>query len=366
MRIWLGLILSVIAVQTFAQNLVPNPSFEQYFKCPGSYNYATNGKLAPGWFSPSTGTPDLFNKCSLGEAGVPTNWAGRSNTYSGAGYAGIYAFITGREKPYREYLQAELNEPLQAGATYLVEFYYRLSSNSKYSIDRLGFLLSDSAYRMQEDGVFAQQPTFEKISQSIYNQKTTGTWLRFAYSHIAKGGERFITIGNFSDDNKTRKYFITASQATEPMLNRAAYFFIDDVKVIQTSKPAPVAPPLLTGYTELKTDETYVLKNVQFNFNEFVLLEQSLPELNKMVDIMKYHKHWKVVITGHTDDVGTDQYNIDLSLERANSVADYLIKNGVNPVRLKIQGFGKQMPLKKGTDEATRALNRRVEIRFTL
>jgi outer membrane protein OmpA-like peptidoglycan-associated protein len=366
MRIAGSFILLTFALQVMAQNLVPNPGFEQYFKCPGSYNYSASGKLAPSWYSPSTGTPDLFNKCSIGEAGVPENWAGRSNTYNGSGYAGIYGFISGRNTSYREYLQAELSSPLEAGATYLVEFYYRLSSNSKYSIDRIGFLLSDSAQRIQHDGVFPHKPTYEKITQAIYNPKTSGTWLRIAYSHIAKGGERFITIGNFSDDTDTRNYFIQNSQSTEPMLNRAAYFFIDDVKVVLTSEPAPAPPPSLAGYEELKPYENYVLQNVQFNFNESVLLGQSFTELNKVVEIMKFHKQWKAVIAGHTDDVGTDQYNIGLSLERANSVVDYLVKKGINPVRLKIEGYGKQMPLKKGNDEATRSLNRRVEIRFTL
>lgn len=365
MRVWVHLMLLSISITGWSQNLVPNPGFEQYFKCPGSYNYATSGKVAPGWLSPSTGTPDLFNKCSFGEAGVPENWAGRSNSYSGSGYAGIYAFITGREKEYREYLQAELISPLQKGATYLVEFHYKLSSHSKYSIDRLGFLLSDSAYKMADDGVFPRKASYEKINKTIYNSRLTGIWTRFAFSYIAIGGEKFLTIGNFSNDTETRSQFITASQATEPMLSRAAYFFIDEVKVIQTDSPPLTQAPVLAGYSETKTYEDYVLKNVQFRFNEYALLEESFPELNKVADILKFNKTWKVVIMGHTDDVGSDEYNMDLSLDRANSVAEFLIKNGINPTRLKIQGFGKQAPIKKGQDETTRAINRRVEIRFT-
>jgi OmpA-OmpF porin, OOP family len=366
MKVWGALILSVTSVVCWSQNLVPNAGFEQFYKCPGSYNYATNGNLAPGWFSPTTGTPDLFNRCSIGAAGVPENWAGRSNTYAGVGYAGIYMFIAGRENPYREYLQTELLEPLKRGETYLVEFYFRLSSNSKYSIDRIGFLLSDSAHRIQSDGVFAKKSTFEKINYSFNtNRVTASNWVRFAYSHIATGGEKYLTIGNFSDDHDTRRYLIASSQSTEPMLSRAAYFFIDEVKVIQTSTPPAPAPPILSGYTEVNPDNDYVLKNVQFKFNEYVLLEESFSELDKVVGILRYHRAWKVLIMGHTDDVGTDEYNVDLSLQRANSVADYLIKGGINPTRLKIQGYGKQAPLKKGNDETTRAINRRVEVRFT-
>jgi OmpA-OmpF porin, OOP family len=362
MRAGMCIILLMLATGSVAQNLVPNGSFEQYYKCPGSYNYSTNGKIAPGWTSPSTGTPDIFNTCSIGEAGVPANWAGRSKAFNGSGYAGIYLYIHGRAKAYREYLQAEFTSPLQAGVKYIVEFQFKLSSNSKYSVDRIGFLISDSSYHTHDDGVFPARPTYQRINPVIYNQNT-GYWTRFGFTYEAKGGERFITIGNFSSDADTRYYFIAGSQALEPLLYKAAYFFVDDVKVLQISEP-PKAAPVLTGYAETKTNEVYVLRNIQFKFNEYLLLETSFAELNKVTEILNYHKTWKVVVSGHTDDIGTNAYNLDLSLNRAGSVADYLIKRGIDPARIKTQGFGKQTPLQKGNDEATRAINRRVELRF--
>ncbi len=361
MRAGMCIMLLALVTRSVAQNLVPNGSFEQFYSCPGSYNYSTNGKIAPGWISPSSGTPDLFNACSLGEAGVPTNWAGKSKAHSGLGYAGIYMYIHGRGSAYREYLQAEFTSPLLAGVKYIVEFQFKLSSNSKYSVDRIGFLISDSSYQTTQDGVFSMSPTYQRINPVIYNH-ATGYWTRFGFTYEAKGGERFITIGNFSDDSKTRHYFISASQALEPLLYKAAYFFVDDVKVLQISKP-PNAP-VLTGYPEVKTNEDYILKNIQFAYNEYVLLQPSFAELNKVVDILKFHSTWKVVVSGHTDDVGSDTFNLDLSLNRAGSVADYIIRQGIDASRIKTQGFGKQTPLQKGTDESIRAINRRVELRF--
>ncbi len=361
MRARMCFILLAFATSSFAQNLVPNGTFEQLDKCPGSYTTVRSGKIAPGWVSPSTGTPDLFNACSIGEAGVPTNWAGKSKAHSGAGYAGFYSYIHNRQQPYREYLQAEFTTPLQGGVKYLVEFYYKLSSNSKYSIDRIGFLISDSSYHSIEDGVFPASATYQNVNRSIYNQNT-GYWTRFGFTYEAKGGERFITIGNFSGDSETRYYFISASQALEPLLYQAAYFFVDDVKVVQISK-TPDAP-VLSGYPEVKTNENYVLKNIQFQFNDYALLPISFSELNRVIEILKFNKTWKVVVSGHTDDIGSDAYNLDLSLQRAGSVSDYLIEGGIDPVRIKTQGLGKQTPLQKGNDEATRAINRRVELRF--
>jgi OmpA-OmpF porin, OOP family len=360
MRVWVCLFF--LATQHLvAQNLVTNPGFEQYYKCPGSFNYSSKGEIAPGWQSPTTGTPDIFNTCSIGEAGVPTNWAGYSKAYTGSGYAGIYAFIVRGSKTYREYLQSNLQTPLEAGAEYLVEFYFKLSSNSKYSIDRIGFLLTDSTFKIMNDEVFPVSATYERINREIYT-RGSGLWTRFSYVHIATGGEKHLVIGNFSNDQKTRKLLIPNSQSIEPMLAKAAYFFIDDVKVIKVGgKPQE---PVLTGYPEIKTDEIYIMKNIQFKFNDFTLLESSYPELKKLVEIMRFHKTWKVVVSGHTDDVGTETYNLELSLHRAGSVADYLIDNGIDPVRIKTQGFGKQTPLVTGTNETARSTNRRVELRF--
>jgi OOP family OmpA-OmpF porin len=360
MHAGMGIWLLAVTSSAMAQNLVPNPGFEELYKCPGTYNSSAARKLAPGWMSPSKGTPDLYHKCSAGDAGVPLNWAGRSNPYSGSGYAGIYAFIQGHPREYREYVQTELKEPLQTGATYLVEFYFKLSSNSRYSIDRLGFLLSDSTHHTDDDGVYPLAPTYERINQTVYS-RTSGSWTRFGYSYIAKGGERYLTIGNFSNDKQLRYYFIYNSQSTEPMLAHAAYFFIDDVRVIQTS---PGKAPVLTGYSEIKPDEDYILKNIQFKYNDYTLLETSYPELHKVVEILKVNKTWRVVVSGHTDDIGSETFNLDLSLNRANSVSNFLISQGIDPTRIKSQGFGKQSPLQKGTDETTRAMNRRVELRF--
>jgi len=351
----------VITQHLLAQNLVTNPGFEQYYKCPGSFSYISKGEISPGWFSPSSGTPDMFHMCSTGEAGVPTNWAGYSKAYTGSGYAGLYGFIIRPSKTYREYLQSKLASPLEAGAKYQVEFYFKLSSNSKYSIDRIGFLLTDSLYSISNDEVFPVPATYERINREIYT-RGSGLWTRFSYVHIATGGEKYLVVGNFSDDEKTRNVLIPNSQSTEPMLAAAAYFYIDDVKVVKVSD-SPDAP-VLTGYPEIKTNEDYILKNIQFKFNDYALLETSYPELKKLIDIMRFNKTWKVVVSGHTDDVGTDAYNMQLSLFRAGSVADYLINQGIEPTRIKTQGFGKQSPLVKGNDDTSRATNRRVELRF--
>ena len=148
------------------------------------------------------------------------------------------------------------------------------------------------------------------------------------------------------------------------MLTGSAYFYIDDVAVIPLD-PEELPPPLLwSDGTEIKTEETYVLKNTQFEFDKYVVLPVSYPELDKLVKILSEKKEWKAELSGHTDDIGSDEYNLELSRNRAQNVGQYLISRGIESNRLSIQGFGKQRPLAPPRDEDARTLNRRVEVRF--
>jgi len=70
------------------------------------------------------------------------------------------------------------------------------------------------------------------------------------------------------------------------------------------------------------------------------------------------------VLGGHTDDVGEDDYNMQLSEERAESTRRYLVEKGIDPSRLEVAAFGKTKPLEEGSDPDARRRNRRVE--FTL
>src|SRR5579859_4534238 len=360
MKLWV--IFFGALIQTgMAQNLVPNPGFEEYFKCPGSYNpQGSDRNFAPGWVSPTLGTPDLFNRCSFGNAGVPHNWAGVAHAHKGYGYSGIYAYVNNNN--YREYLQAKLTDSLVEGKKYKVEFFFRLSVYSKYSVDRIGALLSDSVQQVPHDRIWNVEPSFTHVMDSAYS-KNTGAWNRFSFEYTARGGEKFISIGNFSPDEEVRKFRLKFSQAKEPLLERAAYFYIDDVSVTPLETPV-VDTKDLSSRPDVKTNEVYILKHIYFEFNSFQLMPLSYPELNLLVSIMKKNPAWKVKLRGHTDDKGDNLYNYNLSMNRAKSVGTYLVQSGIAATRVKTLGFGKRRPLKTAKTEEARAINRRVEVKF--
>jgi outer membrane protein OmpA-like peptidoglycan-associated protein len=249
------------------------------------------------------------------------------------------------------------------GKKYKVEFYIRLSIYSKYSVDRMGALLSDSMENLSHDRVWTVEPSYTYVMDSTFS-KNSGQWNRVAFEFNAKGGERFITIGNFSPDDQLNKYYLSYSQANEPMLNKAAYYYIDDVSVTPMSGSTPVESKDLASKAEVKPNETYILKHIYFDFNSYELMPLSNEELSLLLSIMKKNQKWKVELSGHTDDKGDNLYNYNLSLNRAKSVGRYLVQNGITTDRIKTIGFGKRKPIKAARTEEARAINRRVEVKF--
>jgi outer membrane protein OmpA-like peptidoglycan-associated protein len=101
---------------------------------------------------------------------------------------------------------------------------------------------------------------------------------------------------------------------------------------------------------------------LKFEFDKAELRPQDRELLARIAGILMTATDTSVVVTGHTDDVGTDAYNQALSLRRAEAVRDYLVQAGLRADILSVDGLGKSAPLVPGTSDAARARNRRVEL----
>ena len=103
---------------------------------------------------------------------------------------------------------------------------------------------------------------------------------------------------------------------------------------------------------------------VTFDFNRTEVKPQFYPALNTIAGTLREYNQTIVEVSGHTDSIGTDAVNQRISEQRANSVAGYLIGQGVQRERFEIVGMGKRYPIASNDTESGRALNRRVEIRL--
>jgi len=112
----------------------------------------------------------------------------------------------------------------------------------------------------------------------------------------------------------------------------------------------------------IQPGEKVILKNIFFDFASAKLLDASKAELQQLVQFLCDNPDVKIRITGHTDNVGTQTYNLDLSQNRARTVANYLLSEGIVMTRVSYKGMGFSEPVSENDTEEGRAQNRRTEL----
>ncbi|NVO83305.1 OmpA family protein [Hymenobacter terrestris] len=108
-----------------------------------------------------------------------------------------------------------------------------------------------------------------------------------------------------------------------------------------------------------------VLNNIFFDFDKATLRKESTGELERLHKLLTETPALRLEISGHTDNVGNDAYNKDLSQRRAKAVVDYLVGKGIDKGRLTFAGYGDTQPVAPNTTKANRQLNRRTEFKVT-
>lgn len=124
---------------------------------------------------------------------------------------------------------------------------------------------------------------------------------------------------------------------------------------------APGEPMTMDG---CKAGDVLVLRGVNFEFDRAALTPAAKLILDEVGAALTARPDIKVAISGHTDSLGTEDYNLSLSEARAKSVAEYLVGTGVAGTRLSSAGFGESMPVADNSAESGRAENRRVELKI--
>jgi outer membrane protein OmpA-like peptidoglycan-associated protein len=168
--------------------------------------------------------------------------------------------------------------------------------------------------------------------------------------------------GNFNVSVKAGEY--SASVSAPGYLTKAR----DVVVVAQktTDLAFVLKPEPKESLAELKGDKIEIMQTVQFETGKATILSKSFSLLEQVTSVVAANPGIKqVLIGGHTDDVGSDDFNLELSQKRAESVRQFLIDQGISPSRLVAKGFGETQPLLPNTSSRNRSNNRRVEFKVT-
>ena len=217
--------LTILCLSTscFAQNLIPNPSFEVHSICPDQLDELYQ---VSGWYKPSIGTSDAFSDCGQawpGEVSVPENISGFQHARTGNSYLGfIAASFDSPATNYREYAQVKLKDTLKENHYYIVSYYISLADNSNYGVNKIGVALSDTSFFYQIDHNLPLSPSSETNPSLIYTDSTK--WTEVRDTILATGTERYLTIGCFQPDSNLSKI---ATTGTFPY----SYYYVDDISL---------------------------------------------------------------------------------------------------------------------------------------
>lgn len=375
----------------YGQNLVLNAGFEGYYVCPDNYTTEYSKRFIKDWVMPTKGTPDYFNRCSKEMVGVPQNFMGSIFPAEGNGFIGLVLLDTPEvhdeidyrdyihsgplapvtitnaniKKPdtkrkvkpinYREYVQTQLKLPLQPNQLYLISFKYALAQYSTFVANRLGVAFTEKPFT-QKDGVLPLNPHAFIDTAVLYS--TPGIWVEFADTFRTRGGELYMTIGNFYTDKQTQ-YFPNDISSLNTTLQRAiltnqvAYYYIDDVKVepITAERVANLSPRFLP-FSRLIKDQLLridtlnryfaLLDEVYFDIGQPVSKPHSICQLEWLVKFLEKNGNLGIELNGLIHGVELDSIGAQ---SRVNALHEYLESSGISHSRLRSKVLGDYKPI---------------------
>jgi outer membrane protein OmpA-like peptidoglycan-associated protein len=173
------------------------------------------------------------------------------------------------------------------------------------------------------------------------------------------------TCAQAASDAETGEFLLVLPSEKNYALNvsKEGYLFYSDNFFLtgtnSASKPFIKNIPL----KPIKIGEAVILKNIFFDTDKYILKDESLAELQKLLGFLQNNPRLKIEISGHTDNIGTADHNLELSGNRAKAVYQYLLQHDIDKTRLSYTGFGFSQPIDLNTTELGRANNRRTEFK---
>lgn len=237
---------------------------------------------------------------------------------------------------------------------------YAVSSDGKPIVNNVPTAYAPSQYHdiLTSYGlVLTKQDVEDILSVSSY-AKSSGGAIVFGTKSIAYGGEEWENILSayslpMADEGAGEQISAEPEKATMPATDG------DGDGVMDANDKCPDTP------ANVEVDERgcwVVQGEVLFDFDKALIKEEFYPVLNKVKKIFTAEPQLKVLVEGHTDAIGTQAYNQDLSERRAMAVKKYLAEElGIADYRLKTIGYGETRPAYSNDTAASRAKNRRVE-----
>jgi OmpA-OmpF porin, OOP family len=257
--------------------------------------------------------------------------------------------------------------PINLRSTITGEFETKLPEIKEYAVSAKaeGFLPAQQTFKVPELSAdttilinIMLKPIPKKLllAGNVYDKKTEQ--LLQSNLDITLKGNRKGSIKAVASGGKYEKEI---SQLGWYMITASAEGYLNSTDSVEANEDG-LSPFLRDLYlSPIEVGAIVRLQNIYFDFDKTTLKDESFPELNKVVEFLKQNETVEIEISGHTDNRGSDEYNVNLSQGRSQAVVDYIIGQGIDDFRLAAHGYGETKAIDTNDTDAGRANNRRVE-----
>jgi len=359
MRVFRFIVIGIFLTESIciSQNLINNSSFDDYYNYydvnnnlvyhPTDWYYVDSILNHPIYFS----TDRYLNK-SFGWNIHP------DSLLINRGEIANYISILILPNVHRAY--TELKSSLMKGIKYYISIDIKAFDQSNYFSDLLiGF--KDSVDNEMDSCLYQ---LCLNIPDKFCNEMLYDNWITLDTEFIATGQEKILVISSGKVRDYKRiiysnqdKYLIMKYQGP-PKLK----YFIDNI--ILTEIVNNQDKKYTEKFDSLEVGDEIILNNIYFDFDKYELRNISFKELDRVCTYMNKNEKITIQVSGHTDDFGSDEYNDELSLNRATAVMDYLVQKGMSQDRIIVKGLGEKYPICTNNTSVGRQNNRRIEMKI--
>ncbi|MDI9734683.1 OmpA family protein [Stutzerimonas stutzeri] len=222
----------------------------------------------------------------------------------------------------------------------------------------------DAAYHFGAPGVGLRPYVSAGVAHQSIGQADRGGRDRSTFANVGTGVKYYFTENFFAKASVDGMYNIDADEAEWMAGVGVGLNFGGGARQVAAVEPTPEpAPaPIVDTEPEPAPEVVRVELDVKFDFDKSRVREESYSDIKNLADFMQQYPQTTTVVEGHTDSVGTDQYNQRLSERRAEAVRNVLVNEyGVQGNRVNSVGYGESRPVADNSTEEGRQINRRVE-----
>ncbi len=327
------------------QNLIPNPSFEETNAAikrldMEMQNFGIMKDWKPSINTPDAYHPDLEQVRFIHKSPNFLKQFGKQEPRTGEGKVGMY--IAGGT--YKEGVTAKLKRPLSAGKYYYFHMYVSLGEG-----------ISNSCTSSIGSYFSARSPKItgtSKLPLNIESSKMvcdTKEWVKVCGVYRAKGTEKYLSLGYFSDAPK--------GKSVKGGGFDTAYYFIDDVLLMEMRDTKNLSSSQVC-------DMALDFSPVEFLIGESEAYTEIKKALDSYIQYVKIFKVTSVKIIGHADDAGTAFENEIMSAMRASNVKQYFVEQGIDESIIEVIAAGNTEPIVVAGSDLDPESNNRVEIKI--